>query len=248
VLPVGAQPVTALPARAQPVGALPVWAQQIQQEPVQPEPVRQEPSVRSPDRDAWAAAWRSLVLPGWGQRLQGKRTYAGILTAVEVAFWGGVVGWNAYEDWRLEDSRRWAALHAGALLADKDRIYFQNLAFFPDLDTYNAVQRSGLGDPSLSYPAGAGYEWQWDSQASWKRYRRLRTLARRADNFATLAVGGIVAVRLVGAVSALIAGRRASLDATTAAPDRPVNSRWQPWWRFEPDGRLTAGLRWNWRW
>lgn len=216
--------------------------------PVRAQPVQEEPAGRSPDRNAWAAAWRSLVLPGWGQRLQGHRTYAGILTAVEVAFWGGLVGWNAYENWRLEDSRRWAALHAGAMLADKDRIYFQNLALFPDLETYNAVQRSGLGDPSDTYPAGAGYEWRWNSQTSWKRYRRLRVLARRADNFATLAVGGIVAGRLVGAVSALIAGRSASPDAAAADTVRPLDPRWQPWWRFEPDGRLTAGLRWCWRW
>jgi hypothetical protein len=198
----------------------------------------------------WDAAWRSLVLPGWGQRLQGKTTYADVLVGLEVALWGGVFGWNAYEGWRMADSRRWSALNAGVDLSGKDRRFFEAIAFYPDMVTYNAAQRSGLGDPDLAYPESEGYEWRWDSEASWSRYRRLRRLARRADNLATLALGGIVAVRLVGAVSALIAGRQSMIKpeegGSSAGRGLPQSrSTVRPWFGLHTKG-LALGLRIEW--
>jgi len=202
----------------------------------------------------WDAAWRSLVLPGWGQRRQGNTTYANVLTGLEVAFWGGILGWNAYEDWRMADSRRWSALKAGADLSGKDGRFFEAMALYPDMVTYNAVQYSGLGDPDLAYPESSGFEWRWDSQGSWRHYRKLRRLARRADNLATLALGGVVAVRLVGAASALITGRRRMLESPEshtddAAAERGVatpDRRFAPWISFRRNS-LVLGLRWEWR-
>lgn len=201
------------------------------------------------EREAWRAAWHSLLLPGWGQRMQNRTTLANVLVGLEAAFWGGVAGWNAYGGWRIEDSRRWAALHAGVTLSGKNRRYFEALAFYPDMVTYNAAQRSGLGDPDLVYPENEGYEWRWNSEADWRRYRRLRRLSRRADNLATLAVGGVVAVRLVGAVSALIVGRKADHPRFGAggAGRRPGAARQavRPWWRIDSGG-ATIGVRWEW--
>jgi hypothetical protein len=199
----------------------------------------------------WNAAWRSLVLPGWGQRLQGQTTYANVLVGLEVAFWSGILGWNAYEDWRLADSRRWSALNAGVDLSGKDGRFFEAMAYYPDMVTYNAAQLSGLGDPDLAYPASQGYEWRWGSEANWRYYRKLRGMARRADNLATLALGGVVAVRLVGAASALITGRRrmfGSADDGAAASRRAVPSRltFRPWFVVQDRG-MAAGLRWEWR-
>ncbi|MFC1629532.1 hypothetical protein ACFL3H_10545, partial [Gemmatimonadota bacterium] len=46
----------------------------------------------------------------------------------------------------------------------------------------------------------------WDSESSWKRYREFRRDSRLAANRAKIALSGIVASRLVGAVAALITG------------------------------------------
>ena len=168
----------------------------------------------------WKAALSSLLLPGWGQRQQGNRGLANLLVTVEGAFWGGLVGFNKYSVWKMEDSRRWAAIHAGVYLAGKDDAYFQYLALYPDLTTHNAAQLSGLGDPSAVYPAGAGYEWRWSSEAAWKRYRELRRDSRLVKNYATLALGGIVAGRLVGAVTALVYGMRSGSSETPSRLSR----------------------------
>ena len=155
----------------------------------------------------WGAAARSLLFPGWGQRLQGKRGLASVLTICEGMFWGGLKAFDVYSDWMLEDSRRWAVHHAGADPWLKDSGYYRVLALYPDFTTYNAVQRSGLGSPSEAYPAGIGFEWRWDSESSWKRYREMRRDSRLAENRAKIAMSGIVAGRLIGAVMALITGR-----------------------------------------
>jgi len=174
-------------------------------------------SVSAGRESPWSAALKSLLLPGWGQRSQGKRTAANVFVMVEGLFWGGVIGFNRYSGWKLDDSRRWAAQYAGSSLIGKDDEYFQYLALYPDLSTFNAAQYSGLGDPSAAYPSGAGYDWRWSTQGAWKHYRELRRDSRLASNYATIALGGIVAGRFVGAVTALITGTRSSVTHSDPA-------------------------------
>lgn len=181
--------------------------------------------VAAGSESSWNTALKSLLLPGWGQRSQGKRTAANVFVMVEGLFWGGVIGFNKYSGWKLEDSRRWAALHAGSSLIGKDNNYFQYMALYPDMTTFNAAQYSGLGDPSSAYPAGAGYDWRWSSEGAWKRYRELRRDSRLATSYATIALSGIVAGRLVGAVSALISGNRSSViesDPASSSATAPL--------------------------
>jgi len=176
---------------------------------------------RSTELTPWGAAARSLLFPGWGQRLQGKRGLASVLTLCEGVFWGGLKAFNVYSGWMLDDSRRWAVSHAGADPWLKDSAYYRVLALYPDFTTYNAVQRSGLGSPSEAYPAGIGYEWRWDSESTWKRYRELRRDSRLAENRAKIALSGIVAGRLIGAVAALITG---TLRESQGGPTDPVSA------------------------
>ncbi len=200
----------------------------------------------------WKAAAHSLLLPGWGQRLQGNKGLADVLVLVEGLCWGGLAGFHCYGDWKLADSRHWAAQHAGVYLGGKDDAYFRALARYPDWTTYNAVQLSGVGDPSALYPAGAGYEWRWSSEAAWKRYRELRRDERLAKNYATLALGGIVAGRLVGAVAALASGRHAELAEAvpsgggSGGGESRLWPRIVPWYRHHAGG--ACGLRLHWWW
>lgn len=171
------------------------------------------PQAAAQERESpapWEAALRSLAFPGWGQRSQGRVTLGRVLMGVEAGFWGGFAGWRHYADWRADDSRRWAALHAGADLAGKDALFFRRLARYPDWDTYRAAASAG-GEEEV-YPDDPAWQWRWESPSSWQRYRELRRLSRRSDALATLAVGGIVAVRLTGAALALIHGRRRAED------------------------------------
>ena len=157
------------------------------------------------DPGPWGAALRSLVFPGWGQRVQGRTTLGRTLLGVEAGLWGGFAGWKGYADWRAEDSRRWAALHAGADLDGKDALFFRRLAAYPDYVTYQAAAAAS-GSESI-YPDEPDWRWRWDGERNWQRYRELRRLSRRSDALATLAIGGVVAVRLTGAALALIHGR-----------------------------------------
>jgi hypothetical protein len=157
--------------------------------------------------------------------------------AVEGFFWGSLIGFHKYSGWKEEDSRHWAARYAGANLTGKGDDYFHYLALYPDMTTFNEAQNSGLGDPSSEYPSGAGYEWRWSSEQAWKRYRQLRRDSRLASSYATLAAGGIVAGRLVGAVVALISGTRTEFDSSGSAS--PYAN--MPLIILNPDG--TPGFR-----
>ncbi len=204
------------------------------------------------DPGGWQAAGKSLLLPGWGQHVQGRPTLGYVLEGIEAAGWLGVWGWDRYGAWRRADSRRWAAVMAEAEISGKDARWFEALENFPDLITYNAFQRSGLGEPALVYEEGAGYEWRWNSESAWHRYRDLRRLARVARNLTRVAAGGIVAVRLTGAVAALITARRqagatGSTDATLYIRKEATapGLRLIPWWQSTPDGFSTGLLiRW----
>ncbi len=209
-------------------------------------PERARDPGRLPAPSAWGAAGRSLLLPGWGQRTQGRVGWGRTLGWIEAAGWGGMLAFRAAGRWRDEDSRLFAAERAGVLLAGKDRAFFTALELSPDLTTHNAAQLSGLGDPEACYPVGAGWDWRWESEADWRRYRLMRRDARHLKNWATLSLGAVVAGRLVGTVTALIAGIRdqeagsgATVLSRTNAPR--LSLRLEPWFQT---GRTTLrGIR-----
>ena len=156
------------------------------------------------------AFWRSLLVPGWGQRY--ATGGGGRFFAAELAFWGGYLGFERLREVRRDQYRAFAAAHADARPQGKDGAYFDDLGFYQSRLEHNQFARYEDGPEAAIYPLGRDFFWEWDRQASRERYRQLRNSTAGAGRQA-LFMTGLVAVNHLFA--AIHAARTASGEVRT---------------------------------
>ena len=156
------------------------------------------------------AFWRSLLVPGWGQRY--ATGGGGRFFAAELAFWGGYLGFERLREVRRDQYRAFAAAHADARPQGKDGEYFDELGFYQSRLEHNQFARYEDGPGAAIYPLGRDFFWEWDRQASRERYRQLRNSTAGAGRQA-LFMTGLVAVNHLFA--AIHAARTASGEVRT---------------------------------
>ena len=156
------------------------------------------------------AFWRSLLVPGWGQRY--ATGGGGRFFAAELAFWGGYLGFERLREVRRDHYRAFAAAHADARPQGKDGEYFDDLGFYQSRLEHNQFARYEDGPEAAIYPLGRDFFWEWDRQASRERYRQLRNSTAGAGRQA-LFMTGLVAVNHLFA--AIHAARTASGEVRT---------------------------------
>ena len=147
------------------------------------------------------ALFRSLVLPGAGERYLGKKSLGKAFLISEVTLWIGFFAFREYGKWIKSDAHTYAADHSGAVIDDKPSQFFVNLGLYDDVDQYNdAQQRMRNFDKVYSDPS---YFWSWDSPDNRRRYERMRIASDRAVNRSVLVLGGILANHLISAIDAV---------------------------------------------
>ncbi len=146
------------------------------------------------------AFWRSLLLPGWGQHYAGG---GGLRFAVaEAGLWAGYLGLRGLEQVRQTHYQTYAAQHAGARPAGKNRAYFDDLGFYQSRVQHDQYALYDEGPQAELYPPTPEYTWEWDSEASRQRYRQLRNGSTSAGRQALYTTGLVVANRVIAAVHA----------------------------------------------
>ncbi len=168
----------------------------------------------------------SLLAPGLGQRYANEGNWDGSATVfalADAALWAGLgIGlWR--QDQLVQSYETLAAGRANAETSGKDRTFFLNLAGFRSSDEYLEVMLRQRAWDRLDYVSDPSYQWEWQTEEDFERFRALREDAesyrRRAPVFAALLVGN----RLIsGILAARSAARRTdtALDLRLTAPAR----------------------------
>ena len=164
---------------------------------------RVAPGAKSPK----LAAFMSLVLPGTGQAYAGGRRSARFFLFSEGALWAGNVGFRLLARARDNTFRAYAAAHAGVRVQGKDARYFDDVSSYPSLAVRNSVARYLDGPDAALIPETPDNAWEWDSDASLRRFQGLRSASTSARRDALLFVGGLVLNRFVGAIHAAYLAR-----------------------------------------
>lgn len=169
----------------------------------------------------------SLLIPGWGQHIAGNDKSAGRFLGAELGLWGGFFAFKKVEDVRVDNYRSYAAQHAQAHTSRKDSQYFDDLGFYTSRLQHNQFARYDDGLNADLYPETTDFFWEWDSEASRDRYKKLLNSSQSAERQSLLFSGLVVVNHLVSAIhAARFAGRSErsdehGLDVRVAAqPDR----------------------------
>ncbi len=168
------------------------------------------------------AFWRSLLIPGWGQRYAGQS--GGRFIATEFAFWSAYLVFDRLSEVRTDRFQAYAAEHAGARPDGKERGYLDDLGFYESRLAHNQFALYQDGPKAQLYPTGADFFWEWDRDASRERYRDLRNSSESAKRQALYATGMVVANHLVAAIHAA----RSMGRSGTAVQGPNVQASFQP--------------------
>ena len=163
------------------------------------------------------AFFYSLLVPGWGQYKAGNGKSAARFLWAELGLWGGFIAFKKVEDVRVANYRSYAAEHAQARTANKGSGYFDDLGFFASRLQHNQFAQYDDGPDAILYPESADFFWEWDSEASRSRYKKLLNSSESAQRQALLFSGLVVVNHLVSAIhAARHAGRAAHANAAQA--------------------------------
>lgn len=144
----------------------------------------------------------SLIIPGAGEWAMGHKGRGKFFIGTEITFWLGLLGSMAYTDALQNDLEAFSAVHAGVNTAGKSDQYWIDVGSAANIFKFNQ-QRLLDRDIEATYPEGAGFDWQWDSEASRKDYldKRFRRLDWKRTT--TVAVVAVVLNHLVSAIDVI---------------------------------------------
>lgn len=157
---------------------------------VQPSPV--SPGLpNAPSYSRKKAILLSLLVPGLGEAYIGQWGRGKYLAATEVLLWGTHFGTGIYGDWLSDDSRAFAASHAGVNLAGvKPQDYYAIIGKWDSIYEFNESQRRFVG-PTGDFAINDETVWEWDSGKNRKRYDNMRVSSDRAGKASNFILFGI---------------------------------------------------------
>jgi len=165
------------------------------------------------------AFFRSLLVPGWGQRYGGGGTAAAWFAGTELTLWGGYAGARWLAGVREDRYRSYAAVHAGARTSGKSGSFFDDMGFYASVQEHNEYAAYREGPHPGLYPNTPEFFWEWDSEASRRQYRHLHNEHGSMDRDA-LYLAGLIAFNHVAA--AIHAARTVRVPGGSDGAGRPA--------------------------
>jgi hypothetical protein len=162
------------------------------------------------------AVMYSLVLPGMGELYAGEYGIGKYFTIAEGALWATLLGFDRYGTWLQDDSRSFAAQHAGITTAGKSDQYFMDVGNFNSVVDYNE-QMLRDRDPHKLYDEQS-FRWFWDSPANRQIYRDRRVSSDQMFNDTRFVAAAIAVNHIVSAINAarLVIAHNKSLESSSS--------------------------------
>ncbi len=180
-----------------------------------------EPSVRR--ASSGKAFALSLLAPGLGHRHArngdwGRRGAAFALT--DAGLWAGLLGANWRRNHLVESYRTMATRYAEVDPTGKDRTFYLHAATYRSSQAFTDAQyRNGAPLDQFAFAADPSFQWRWDTDEHFFRFRELREDAESLRRRRSILIASLAANRLIAGISALRAvGRNKRLEASLAAP------------------------------
>lgn len=149
----------------------------------------------------------SLMVPGLGQWYVKSGKGVRFFAVVEASLWVVMIGHTLSARWAVENYKAFAGDHAMADLAGKNSKYFVDIGNFLDIYDYNHKKLVD-GYTELVYPENRVFFWQWDSDNSRSRFRKMRIDADATRNRAVYFGAGIFINHMISAIHATLVARQ----------------------------------------
>jgi len=160
------------------------------------------------------AFFRSLLVPGWGQKYLGMGPAGKKFLAAELALWGGWAALRTYGGWVKEDYKNFAALHARVDSKGKEHQFWVDIGNYPSVEDYNLSKRRDRNWGAV-YDSPE-YCWEWDSGDSRHQFENRRITSDRAFRSSYYVLAGVFLNHLISAVDAARRAGRVTRDVQSS--------------------------------
>ena len=157
----------------------------------------------------------SMVMPGWGEVIQGEKNKARVFFIIEGSIWLSYFGFNYLGDKFDYSARAFAIDHADANAVRRDNEYFDAIEDYLSSEDYNLeVERTASyyypDDPQRQqeYIEEHGYfnedTWEWDTLSSRIYYWERRKIARDNYRRASFMPGFAIINRIISVIDVVV--------------------------------------------
>jgi TM2 domain-containing membrane protein YozV len=167
---------------------------------IQNESEKEIDKQKSPSKST--AFFLSFILPGAGEYYLGSTKMAKIFFGIEATLWATFLTLKTYGSWKEKDYQLYAISHAGINTSGKEYQYYIDIENYNNIQEYNDAKLR-TRDIGALYENNDEYSWNWDSEKSRNKFKKLRISSDTAYQSALFVIGGIVMNHLISGIDAV---------------------------------------------
>ena len=165
-------------------------------------------------------AWKSMVLPGWGQNKMGYEDKGKLFLLSEFIMWSGLIFSDGQYSSYRSDYRDYGTHYANVSWTGKNDLFAAHVGNYDSLELYNMLTlQNGFLDNYTddNYPDTSPshqYYWNWNGETQQRlKYDTLRNKSENYDKAKNFIVAGIIINRIVSFLDVIILERKNTLTS-----------------------------------
>ena len=158
-------------------------------------------------------AWKSLILPGWGQSSIGNKGRSDFHMLSELVLISSVIFTKSqYESYR-NDYRVYGSDNAGVNWTGKSDLYASHVGNFNSMEYFNSQQLLNFGPNSFIYTSDF-YFWDWENDSFMRnKYDSWRNKSETYNEAKGFLIAGMLLNRIISFFNVVSSERENSLDS-----------------------------------
>ena len=161
--------------------------------------------------------FKSLIIPGWGQKSLGKAKRARVFNYIESGILLSLISSSTFSNIEKKNYKAFASKHAAISSSEKNHKYWVDIGNYNSIENYNDEHLRNREMDDL-YPDDKKWSWDWDLDSNRKIFEKKRIRADQLELFATFSVGALVLNHLVSSIDALYLKRINSSKSLSINP------------------------------
>ena len=161
--------------------------------------------------------FKSLIIPGWGQKTLGKPKRARFYNYIESGILLTLISSSTFSNIEKKNYKAFASRHAGISSSGKDHKYWVDIGNYNSINAYNDEHLRNREIDDL-YLDDNKWSWGWDLELNRKIFENKRIRSDQLELFATFSVGALILNHLISSIDALYLKRISSNNSLSINP------------------------------
>jgi len=161
--------------------------------------------------------FKSLIIPGWGQKTLGKPKRARFYNYIESGILLTLISSSTFSNIEKKNYKAFASRHAGISSSGKDHKYWVDIGNYNSINAYNDEHLRNREIDDL-YSDNNKWSWEWDLELNRKIFENKRIRSDQLELFATFSVGALILNHLISSIDALYLKRISSNNSLSINP------------------------------